>query len=98
MADIEKMREIFEEVLKEYESAEDRVISDRGNSTDFNNLQESVSAYRTRFNEAVMANQSTVHNITVNVAGHVISEQDLLDKVKEMIEREKRNLSLRSAS
>ncbi|MGN4897801.1 hypothetical protein ACTFSB_28515 [Bacillus cereus group sp. MYBK14-3] len=44
---------IFEELLKEWESAEGLVIHDRGCLDDYNELEKEVEEYRRRFLEAL---------------------------------------------
>jgi hypothetical protein len=97
MADIEKMREVFEEVLKAYRDSESASIEEMGNSSEYHELDCEVDSFRTRFNEAVMANQNpTVVN--VNLSGSIISEADLVKKVKEILSQQARSALLGSAS
>src|SRR5687767_7252164 len=85
MADIEKMREIFEEALRV-------IVEIAPSSSDFNALNKETDSLRTRFNEAVMAKQNE-QPIIVNVTGAVLQgEDELMQRVnkaiKEAIRRE----------
>lgn len=89
MADIEKMREIFEEVLEKYEKEQRGWFDDRSlDGGAYFELEEEVKSFRTRFNEAVMANQAAVtNNITVTVDPSKFKDiQELMDKMKRFFE------------
>jgi hypothetical protein len=90
MADIEKMREIFEEAL--------RVLleSAPGNSN-FIALNKEIDSLRTRFNDAAIVTQppTVVH---INVTGSFVTEDDLMKKVKEIFSQQARSSLLANAS
>lgn len=90
MADIEKMREVFEEALK--------AIGEIAPFDEFSIVDKTTNELRTRFNEAVMAKQNE-QPIVVNIAGALLQGEDELMKrinkaIKEALWRYKQDNNL----
>jgi hypothetical protein len=90
MADIEKMREIFEEALRV-------IVEIAPSSSDFNALNKETDSLRARFNEAVMAKQNQ-NFFTINVSGSVTSEDQLKAMIEDAMKKRDNELRLGSVS